>query len=223
MQVVSGPIGREKVHFEAPAAERLENEMMQFVDWFNAPVSIDPVLKAALAHFWFVTIHPFDDGNGRIARAIADMSLARADGSRERCYSMSSQIESERREYYRQLEAAQRGTLDVTEWLAWFLGCLDRAVVGAAEILSSVLHKAELWRRINRDPVNDRQRMIINRMLGDLKGFLTTSKYATLARCSEDTALRDVRELVEWGVLVKNAGGGRSTSYRLAELDLSPG
>ena len=151
------------------------------------------------------------------------MSLARADGSRERCYSMSSQIESERREYYWQLEAAQRGTIDVTEWLAWFLGCLDRSVLGAADILASVLYKAELWRRITRDPVNDRQRMIINRMLGDFKGFLTTSKYATLARCSEDTALRDVRELVEWGVLVKNASGGRSTSYRLAELDLSPG
>ena len=223
MQVVSGPIGREKVHFEAPFADRLENEMARFVDWFNAPVSIDPVLKAALAHFWFVTIHPFEDGNGRIARAIADMSLARADGTRERCYSMSSQIESERREYYWQLEAAQRGTIDVTEWLAWFLGCLDRSVLGAADILSSVLYKAELWRRINRDPVNDRQRMIINRMLGDFKGFLTTSKYATLAKCSEDTALRDVRELVEWGVLVKNSSGGRSTSYRLSELDLSPG
>ena len=215
MQVVSGPIGREKVHFEAPAADRLVEEMTQFIDWFNAPVSIDPVLKAALAHFWFVTIHPFEDGNGRIARAIADMSLGRADGTKERCYSMSSQIESERREYYRQLEAAQRGTLDVTEWLVWFLGCLDRSVLGAADILSSVLYKAELWRRVNRDPVNDRQRLIINRMLGDFKGFLTTSKYATLAKCSEDTALRDVRELVERGVLVKNASGGRSTSYRL--------
>ena len=223
MQVVSGPIGREKVHFEAPVADRLENEMARFVDWFNAPVSIDPVLKAALAHFWFVTIHPFEDGNGRIARAIADMSLARADGTWERCYSMSSQIESERREYYWQLGAAQRGTLDVTEWLAWFLGCLDRSVLGAADILASVLYKAELWRRITRDPVNDRQRTIINSLLDDFKGFLTTSKYATLAKCSEDTALRDVRELVEWGVLVKNASGGRSTSYRLAELDLSPG
>ena len=217
MQVVSGPIGREKVHFVAPVADRLEDEMARFLDWFNAPVSIDPVLKAALAHFWFVTIHPFEDGNGRIARAIADMSLARADGSKERCYSMSSQIESERREYYRQLEATQRGTLDVTEWLAWFLGCLDRSVSGAEDLLSSVLYKAELWRRINRDPVNDRQRMMINRLLGDFKGFLTTSKYATLAKCSEDSALRDVRELVERGVLVKNVRGGRSTSYRLAE------
>ncbi len=222
MQVVSGPIGRERVHFEAPSADRLEQEMSQFIDWFNVPTSLDPVLKAALAHFWFVTIHPFEDGNGRIARAIADLSLARADGTRERCYSMSSQIESERREYYRQLERAQRGAVDVTDWLVWFLGCLDRSVRGAADVLSSVLFKAELWRRINRDPVNDRQRLIINKLLDGFQGFLTTSKYATLAKCSPDTALRDIRELLAWGVLATNAGGGRSTSYRLADPDASP-
>lgn len=218
MQVVSGPMGREKVHFEAPEANRLEAEMTRFVDGFNAPASIDPVLKAGIAHLWFVTIHPFEDGNGRIARAIADMTLARADGIKERFYSMSSQIEAERKDYYLNLESAQRSDVDITRWLAWFLGCLDRAIVGADEALASVLHKAKFWQRINHLPINDRQRLVINRMLNGFKGFLSTSKYAKLAKCSTDTALRDIRELLERGILVKNLGSGRSTSYRLAEL-----
>lgn len=216
MQVVSGPIGHQKVHFEAPAAERLEAEVSQFLGWFEGPTAVDPVLKAGIAHFWFVTIHPFDDGNGRIARAIADMSLARADGMKERFYSMSAQIEAERKDYYRNLESAQRGDLDITTWLAWFLGCLDRALGGAEQALASVLHKAELWHRINRQPVSNRQRLVINRMLDKFEGFLTTSKYAKLAKCSTDTALRDIRELLERGILLHNRSGGRSTSYRLA-------
>jgi len=219
MQVISGPVGRETVHLEAPEAQRLQAEMEAFRGWFNAPSEIDPVLEAAVAHLWFVTIHPFEDGNGRIARAIADMALSRADGTQDRFYSMSSRIEAERREYYRQLEAAQRGDLEITEWLAWFLGCLDRTLDAADETLSSVLHKAGLWQRINPNPVNERQRGVINQMLDDFKGHLTTSKYARLAKCSSDTALRDIRELLERGILVKNPGGGRSTSYRLAEPD----
>lgn len=217
MRVVSGPIGREKVHFEAPKAARLDSEMIRFIRGFNAPVSIDPVLKAGIVHFWFVTIHPFEDGNGRIARALADMALARADGSKERFYSMSSRIEAERKDYYQNLESAQRGDLDITRWLGWFLGCLDRAIEGADQMLAAVLHKARLWQRINRDPVNERQRQVINRMLGDFEGFLSTSKYAKLAKCSPDTALRDIREMLERGILVQNPGGGRSTSYRLAD------
>jgi Fic family protein len=217
MQVVSGPIGHEKVHFTAPDAQRLGTEMDQFIDWFNAPPSIDPVLKAGIAHFWFVTIHPFDDGNGRTARAIADMALARADGTKDRFYSMSSQIEAERKNYYRELESAQRGDLDITNWLAWFLGCLDRAIDGADQTLAAVLYKARLWQRINRRPVSDRQRLVINRMLEGWKGFLSTSKYAKLAKCSADTALRDIRDLLDRGILVQNPGSGRSTSYRLAD------
>ena len=217
MRVVSGPVGRERVHFEAPEAERLDSEMAAFLNWFNGSSSTDPVLKAGIAHFWFVTIHPFEDGNGRIARAIADMALARADGMRERFYSMSSQIEAERQEYYRRLESAQRGGLDITLWLEWFLGCLDRAIEGAQTMLSAVLSKARLWQRINRHPVNERQRLVINRMLNGFDGFLTTSKYAKLAKCSTDTALRDIRDLLEWSIIVQNPGGGRSTSYRLID------
>jgi Fic family protein len=217
MQVVSGPMGREKVHFEAPEADRIESEMSGFIRWFNAPPATDPVLKAGIAHFWFVTIHPFEDGNGRIARALADMALARADGTKDRFYSMSSQIEAERKNYYLELETAQRGDLNITGWLGWFLGCLDRAVDGADQTLGAVLTKARMWQRINRRPVNERQRMIINRMQNDFRGFLSTSKYAKLAKCSTDTALRDIRELLERGILVQNSGGGRSTSYRLGE------
>jgi Fic family protein len=219
MQVVSGPLGHERVHFEAPDADRLETEMNAFLKWFNGPPPIDPVLKAGVAHFWFVTIHPFEDGNGRIARAIADMSLARADGTKDRFYSMSSQIAAERKEYYRHLEAAQRGDLDITYWLKWFLECLGRAIDGAEETLGAVLYKAKLWQRINRRPVNERQQVVINRLLNDFKGFLTTSKFATFAKCSTDTALRDIRELVERGILVQNSAGGRSTSYRLANVE----
>lgn len=217
MQVVSGPIGREKVHFEAPDANLLESEMSRFFQWFNAEPTADPVLKAGIAHFWFVTIHPFEDGNGRIARAIADMTLARADGTKDRFYSMSSQIEAERKNYYLELESAQRGDVNITGWLNWFLACLDRAISGADQTLGSVLNKAKLWERINRRPVNARQRLVINRMLNGFERFLSTSKYAKLAKCSADTALRDIRELAERGILVQNSAGGRSTSYRLGE------
>lgn len=215
MQVVSGPIGRERVHFEAPDAERLPEEMRAFLAWFNGVGALDPVLKAAVAHFWFVTIHPFEDGNGRIARAIADMLLARADGTKDRFYSMSSQIEEERNDYYFALEIAQRGGLDITSWLVWFLGCLDRAIGHADRTLAGVLAKAALWRQISRHPINSRQRLVINRVLDRFEGALTTSKYAKLAKCSPDTALRDIRELIGLGVMVQNESGGRSTSYRI--------
>ena len=216
MQVVSGPIGRERVHFEAPAAERLDEEMSAFLAWFNRPSSLDPVLKAGVAHFWFVTIHPFEDGNGRIARAIADMALARSEGLRDRFYSMSAQIERERDAYYLRLEHCQRGGLDITAWLEWFLGCLGRAIDGADDALAAVLGKAVVWQHVNRHPVDERQRRVINRLLDGFEGFLTTSKYAAIAKCSTDTALRDIGELVSRGILIRNQGGGRSTSYRLA-------
>ena len=221
MQVISGPLGREKVHFEAPAADRLEAEMARFIDWFNTPSAtdpeLDPVIRAGIAHFWFVTIHPFADGNGRIARAIADMALARADGTMDRFYSMSSQIEAERKDYYAKLEAAQRADTDITRWLTWFLACFGRAVDNAQETLGAVLHKSRLWSQINRRPVNERQRLVINRLLDGFKGVLSTSKYAKLAKCSTDTALRDIRELLDRGILIQNPGKGRSTSYRLAQ------
>jgi len=217
MQVVSGPIGKERVHYQAPDAKRVPDEMAQFLEWFESQSSSDPVLKAGVAHFWFVTIHPFDDGNGRIARAIADMALAQADGTKERFYSMSAGIEAQRKAYYLQLESSQKGSLDITTWLAWFLDCLDQTLEQADRSLGAVLYKAKLWQKINLAPVNDRQRNVINRMLDDFKGYLTTSKYAKLAKCSNDTALRDIHELLERGIIVKNPGGGRSTSYRLAE------
>ena len=217
MRVVSGPMGRERVHFQAPAARRLDGEMHRFLEWF-ASATIDPVLRAGVAHLRFVTIHPFDDGNGRIGRAIAELALSQADGVQERYYSMSTAIAAQRKEYYRQLEAAQRGSLDVTAWLTWFLRCLDQAVRDADNRIESVLYKARLWRRIDRQPVNDRQRAIINRLLGDFRGHLTTSKYAKIAKCSTDTALRDIRDLLARGVIVRNPGGGRSTSYRLHDL-----
>ena len=222
MQVVSGPIGKERVHFEAPPAAGLESEIESFLQWFNRRMTLDPVLKAGIAHFWFVTLHPFEDGNGRIARAIAEMSLSHADGKKERFYSMSSGIEAERKAYYFQLESAQRGSLDITAWLAWFLACLDRTIEGADTVLSSVLYKANLWQRINPTPVNERQRKVINRLLDNFNGHLTTSKYAKLAECSNDTALRDIRSLIERGIIVRNPGGGRSTSYRLVEADHVP-
>lgn len=222
MQVVSGPLGRETVHFVAPSAEKLEDEMKAFLSWFEDRAGVDPVLKAGVAHFWFVTIHPFEDGNGRIGRAIADLALARADGTADRFYSMSTQIEAERKEYYLQLERTQHISLDVTLWLEWFLGCLGRAIDRADGALSTVLHKARLWEKINVEPVNDRQKKVINRLLDGFEGKLTSSKYAKLAKCSEDTALRDIKTLVERGVLLKNEAGGRSTSYSLAEPDQSP-
>jgi Fic family protein len=217
MQVVSGAIGRERVHFQAPHADRVPGEMARFLDWFNGPADLDPVLKAAVAQLWFVTIHPFEDGNGRIARAIADMALARSDGSPERFYSMSARIEAERGDYYRQLESAQRGSTDITAWIAWFLGCLDRAIDASAGLQAAVLRKARFWQRLQLEPVNERQRTVLTRMLGDWQGFMTSSKYATLATCSADTALRDIADLVRRGALVQNPAGGRSTSYRLAD------
>jgi Fic family protein len=217
MQVVSGPIGRERVHFEAPAAKRLKPEMKAFVDWFNRDSDIDPVLKAGLAHLWFVTIHPFDDGNGRIARAIADLALARSEHSPQRFYSMSAQIRQEREEYYDILERTQKGTLDITPWMDWFLECLGRAIDGARMMLSAVLQKARFWQTLRDVAINERQRLVLNRLLDGFEGNLTTSKWAKIAKCSSDTALRDVTELVEGGILVRNPQGGRSTSYKLRE------
>ena len=217
MQVVSGPLGREKVHFEAPEAARVPGEMQAFLEWFNAASQVDPVVKAALAHFWFVTIHPFEDGNGRMARAIADMALARADGAADRFYSMSSQIEAERRDYYDVLEKSQKGDLDVTDWLAWFIACLGHSLERAEGTLSAVLFKARVWQRAGDMRVNDRQRVVMNRLLDGFEGHLTSSKYAKMAHCSSDTALRDIQELLAGGILLRNPGQGRSASYRLAE------
>lgn len=218
MQVVSGPIGREHVHFEAPAAKRLANEMKGFLGWLNANQEQDPVIKAALAHLWFVTIHPFEDGNGRIARAIADLALARSEHSAQRFYSMSAQIRKERKAYYDILERTQRGTLDVTGWLEWFLDCLDRAIDGADTIIGNVLHKAEFWERFAASPLHERQRTILNRLLDGFEGKLTSSKWATIAKVSQATATRDIEDLIEKGILEKDAAGGRSTSYSLAHL-----
>lgn len=218
MRVVSGPIGKQKIHFEAPGAERLEGEMKAFLAWFDKDPDIDPVIKAGIAHLWFVTIHPFEDGNGRIARAIGDMALARADGAPERFYSLSSQIEAERKHYYAQLEKEQRGAPNITDWLSWFLDCLGNAIADAETTLGNVLFKARLWDAINQRPVNERQRLIVNRMLeDDFEAFMNTSKYAKLTKCSNDTALRDIRALKERGILIQNPGGGRSTSYRLPD------
>jgi Fic family protein len=215
MQVVSGPIGKEHVHYEAPKADRVDAEMRAFLEWFDAPSGTDPVLKAAQAHLWFVTIHPLDDGNGRIARAIADMALARSEHSPQRFYSMSAQIRQERNDYYDILERTQKGTMDITPWMDWFLGCLGRAIDGAQTTLGAILAKARFWERIKGVPLNDRQRLVLNRLLDGFEGKLTNAKYAALAKCSHDTALRDLQQLVERGVLMRNAEGGRSTSYSL--------
>ncbi|NOT45643.1 MAG: Fic family protein [Acidobacteria bacterium] len=218
MQVVSGPVGRERVHFQAPAAARLDDEMRQFLEWVNADTTIEPVLKAALAHLWFVTLHPFDDGNGRIARALGDMLLARSEGGAQRFYSMSAQIREERADYYGILERTQQGTMDVTAWMEWFLGCLTRAILGAQAGLSGVIEKARCWERLRDVSLNDRQRLVIGRLIDGFEGNLTTSKWAALTKCSNDTALRDIQQLVERGVLVRNQAGGRSTSYALTAV-----
>lgn len=217
MKVVSGPAGKEHVHFEAPAAARLSREMQAFLKWFEREEGTEPVLRAGLAHLWFVTIHPFEDGNGRMARAIADMALARSEGSGQRFYSMSSQIRQERGDYYSILEATQKGSLDVTRWMEWFLGCLGRAIDGAETALGTVFEKARFWERMQEVSLNDRQRLIVNRLLDGFEGLLTSSKYAKIAKCSQDTALRDMLFLVDHGILVRNPAGGRSTSYRLAK------
>jgi Fic family protein len=216
MQVVSGAIGQETVHFEAPAAARLPAEMEAFLRWFEADREMDPVLKAGLAHLWFVTVHPFDDGNGRIARAIADMQLARSDESAPRYYSMSAQIRQERKEYYDILEATQVGTMDITAWMGWFLDCLAHALDGALAELSTVRAKARFWESVRDIPLNERQRVMLNRLLDGFEGKLTNAKWAKLAKCSPDTALRDLQYLVDRGILVRGPEGGRSTSYLLA-------
>ena len=215
MQVVSGSIGRERVHFEAPAATRLNEEMQAFLDWFNAPADTDEVLKAGLAHLRFVTVHPFDDGNGRIARAIADMALARSEGSPQRFYSMSSQIRQERAAYYSILERTQKGTTDISEWMSWFVACLGRAIEGAETILNGVLTKARFWEGIASLPINQRQRVVINHLLDGFEGKLTTTRWARMTKCSQDTALRDITDLMERGILARSPEGGRSTSYTL--------
>lgn len=218
MEVVSGAIGRERVHYEAPKAVRLDAEMKAFVAWFNGDVTADPVIHAAIAHLWFVTIHPFDDGNGRIARAIADMALARSEQSPQRFYSMSAQIRQERKAYYDILEATQKGDLDITAWLQWFLGCLDRAFDGAARILADVLKKKSFWDKHAGASFNDRQRDMLNRLLGEFEGKLTSSKWATIEKCSQDTASRDIDDLVQRGILERDSAGGRSTSYSLRDV-----
>jgi Fic family protein len=217
MQVISGPFGKERVHYEAPAAELLPGLMDAFLEWFDSSQPMDPVVKAALAHLWFVTIHPFEDGNGRIARAIADMALARSDRTSQRFYSMSAQIRAERKGYYAILETTQKGDLDVTDWLMWFLNCLDAAFDGAEVILDRVLGKARFWKSVEHQALNDRQRLMLNRMVDGLEGKLTSSKWAVMAKTSPDTALRDISDLVERGILAKDAGGGRSTSYSLRD------
>ncbi len=215
MQVISGAMGKEKVHFQAPDSDRLEAEMKQFCEWFNKSNDTDPVLKAAIAHLWFVTIHPFDDGNGRIARAITDLQLARADNSHQRFYSMSAQIRKERATYYNILERTQQNTLDITHWLEWFLQCLQRALTTSSETLEAVLFKAAFWEKHKETIFNNRQLAMLNKLLDGIEGKLSSSKWAKMAKCSSDTAIRDINDLLEKGVLVKDGAGGRSTGYNL--------
>ncbi len=215
MEVVSGPIGHEKVHYQAPDSDVLPAEMAAFLAWFEEAATIDAVLKAALAHLWFVIIHPFDDGNGRIARAIADMALARSEGSAQRFYSMSAEIRKRRKAYYDILEATQKDDLDITAWLRWFLECLDGAIARSEIILQHVFAKARFWEAHRDTALNDRQRLMLNKLLDGFEGKLTTSKWAKIAKCSQDTALRDIDALIARGILEKEPGGGRSTSYAL--------
>lgn len=215
MQVVSGPLGREKVHFQAPASDRIETEMQQFLQWFNEENELDLVLKAAIAHLWFVTIHPFDDGNGRITRAITDLMLARSDKSVRRFYSMSAQIRVQRKQYYEELEKTQKGDSNITEWVLWFLQCLIQSIHATEETLSKILRKAGFWKRHATTLLNERQQKIINRFLDGFEGKLTTSKWAKINKCSQDTALRDIQDLISKEILQKEASGGRSTNYEL--------
>ena len=222
MRVVSGAYGHEKIHFEAPQATRLDQEMGDFLDWFEREDEIDPVVKASVAHLWFVTIHPFEDGNGRIARAIADLALARSEKIAQRFYSLSAQIRTERKAYYDALERTQKGELNITRWILWFLGCLDRAFSGAESIVGNVVLKARFWEGLSEQQLNERQVKVLNRLLDGFEGNLTSSKWATLTKSSQDTAGRDIADLVKRGVLVKNLGGGRSTSYSLVEPNVPP-
>lgn len=217
MQVVSGPIGRQRVHFEAPPATRLGKETRRFLDWLNGVTLEPPLIKAGLGHLWLVTLHPFDDGNGRIARAVGDLLLARADGSPQRFYSLSAQIQRERKAYYEVLERTQKGSLDVTEWLIWFLTALKGALDEAQRTLDSVLAKAQFWQRFAQTPMNARQVKLLNRLFDGFEGRLTTSKWAAIAKCSTDTALRDINELLQAGALKRSVASGRSTSYQLPD------
>ncbi|MGZ3921589.1 MAG: Fic family protein [Bacteroidia bacterium] len=217
MQVVSGAMGKERIHFEAPESSKLKKEMKQFLTWFNSKEAMDPVLKSALAHLWFVTVHPFDDGNGRIARAIADLQLARADEGNQRFYSMSAQIRVERNAYYEILEKTQKGKLDVTGWMLWYLNCLDRSLNTTDKSLQKVLSKTKFWDTQSETVLNERQRLMVNKLFDGFFGKLTSSKWAKMTKCSPDTALRDINDLVKKGVFEKEEGGGRSTSYILSE------
>jgi len=217
MQVVSGAMGKEKVHFEAPDSELVDKEMFLFLDWFNNYDEIDLVIKAAIAHLWFVTIHPFEDGNGRITRALSDMILARADKSNQRFYSMSALIRKERKGYYKILEKTQKGDLDITEWIQWFLKCLINALRSTDSILKQVLFKADFWNRQSKTILNERQRNLINKLLDGFEGKLTSSKWAKIAKCSKDTAIRDINDLINKNILRKEAAGGRSTNYELVK------
>ncbi len=215
MEVVSGAMGRERVHFTAPDAEKLPAEMNAFFDWFNTIQEIDPVLKAAVAHLWFVTIHPFDDGNGRIARAITDMQLARADGSAQRFYSMSAQIQKEREAYYQILERTQRGDLDISDWLEWFLECLFNSMGNTAVTIEKIIERGKFWENHRESEFNLRQQKMLHILLEDFFGKLNVSKWALMTKCSTDTALRDIQDLLKKGVLEQEEAGGRSTSYKL--------
>ena len=215
MQVISGDMGKEKVHFHAPDSDLVENEMLLFLDWFNNYDKIDLVIKAAIAHLWFVTIHPFEDGNGRITRALSDMILARADKSNQRFYSMSAQIRKERKGYYEILEKTQKGNLDITEWIKWFLQCLINALKSTDSILRQVLFKADFWNKHSKTIINERQRKLINKLLDGFDGKLTSSKWAKIAKCSKDTAIRDINDLINKNILRKEPAGGRSTNYEL--------
>ncbi|GAB5556835.1 MAG: Fic family protein [Schleiferiaceae bacterium] len=218
MQVVSGAMGKEKVHFQAPDSNRIDDEINKFLDWFENDQELDLVLKAAIAHFWFVTIHPFDDGNGRITRALTDMLLARSDKSVRRFYSMSAQIRVERKLYYEKLETNQKGNSDITDWIVWFLECLINSIKSTEATFSRILFKAEFWKIHSNTILNDRQQKILNKMLDGFEGKLTTSKWAKINKCSQDTALRDIQDLIKKDVLQKEASGGRSTNYELKNL-----
>jgi Fic family protein len=215
MQVVSGALGKEKVHYQAPPANQLENEMRIFFDWFNLEQNVDPVLKAAIAHLWFVTLHPFEDGNGRISRVLSDMLLARSDEQSYRFYSMSTQIRKERNSYYDILEKTQKGSLDITNWLEWFLISLLHSIENSEKLLEKVIYKHEFWLKNSKVSINDRQRKILNMLMDDFEGVLNTTKWAKIGKCSQDTALRDIQDLIEKGILAKSEQGGRSTNYEL--------
>ncbi|RLD88040.1 MAG: DUF4172 domain-containing protein [Bacteroidetes bacterium] len=215
MQVVSGAMGKEKVHYQAPPAHIIDEEITAFLNWFNKTDNIDLVLKASVAHLWFVTLHPFEDGNGRIARAIADMLLARSDGIPQRFYSMSSHIQKERKTYYEKLEKTQKGNLDITEWIYWFLNTLLAAIVNSEETLALVVRKHKFWNTHGTEINNERQKKVLNKLLGEFTGNLTSSKWAKIAKCSQDTALRDIQDLINKGILIKSDAGGRSTQYKL--------